>query len=352
MISTTPRRCEPAGDLAFLRVDDFLADMVGARALKAALALGLIDRLSQDPPVATAHLERDWSGDRPGLQLLLGLLAANRVIDRDGDEVRLTREFGEALQCRDLLEAKLDFADLVAPDLIGQFTRLIADPGEFMRRARIFELFGYHRCFEATPENLEATRRWMRFTTCLTRYEARACLHFHDFGRYARMLDIGGNSGEFILQACKCHPHLQGTVLDLPVVCEVGREHVRREPEAGRIRFLAANALVDPLPSGFDLIAFKSMLHDWPEPEAARLLARAGEALAPGGTLMIFERAPLDLGDAPVPYGMIPMLLFYRSFRDPSFYREQLGRLGFARIEIRTVLLEVPFFLLTASRGE
>src|SRR6267378_1789217 len=105
----------------------------------------------------------------------------------------------------------------------------------------------------------------MRITTSLTRYEARACLRHHDFGRYARMLDIGGNSGEFALEICKAHPSVQATVVDLPVVCDIGREHVRREPEATRITFVEANALEDRLPEGFDVVTFKSMLHDWPD---------------------------------------------------------------------------------------
>jgi SAM-dependent methyltransferase len=351
MASSAMPRSEPDADFDFLGVDAFLRTMVDAQALKSALGLGLIERLQEADSTRLAHIEQNWKGDRAGLGLLLDLLAANQVIELHGDKVRLTQAFKTALRFRDLLEAKLDFADLVAPDVIQHFGSLLVDQVQFMRQARIFDLFGYQRCFEPSAENYAATRRWMRFTTCLTRYEAAACLRFWDFGRHASMLDIGGNSGEFVLQLCRQHAGLSGTVFDLPLVCDIGREHIRQEPEAARITFVKGNALADQLPTGFDLIAFKSMLHDWPDAEATRLLERASRSLDPGGTLLIFERGPIELAGATLPYSLIPMLLFFRSFRSPTFYQERLAELGFEEIAMQTIRLEMPFFVITARRG-
>jgi ubiquinone/menaquinone biosynthesis C-methylase UbiE len=161
------------------------------------------------------------------------------------------------------------------------------------------------------------------------------------------MLDVGGNSGEFVLQVCKRYPDLQGTVFDLPVVCDIGREHVGLEPEAGRITFVKGNALVDPLPTGFDVVAFKSMLHDWPERETGRLLERACRSLKPGGTLLVYERGSIDGRGGTPPYSMLPMLLFFRSFRPPAFYARRFKALGLTRIDVQTLRLDMPFFLVT-----
>src|SRR5436305_1534224 len=81
----------------------------------------------------------------------------------------------------------------------------------------------------------------------LARYEAPVCLAHYDFGRHRRLLDVGGNSGEFALRLCRRHPALRATVLDLPTVCAIGRQHLRRDPEADRITFLPGNAVTDPL---------------------------------------------------------------------------------------------------------
>jgi SAM-dependent methyltransferase len=164
------------------------------------------------------------------------------------------------------------------------------------------------------------------------------------------MLDIGGNSGEFALRVCKAHPGIEATVFDLPVVCDVGLEHIRSEPEADRIAFVKGNALSDELPGGFDLVTFKSMLHDWPDKEARHLIAKGTQALKPGGTLLIFERGPIEVEQGRFPYAAIPMLLFFHSFRVPSFYEEQLRSLGFANIGVQRIELEMHFFLVTGTR--
>ncbi|MCU0597419.1 MAG: methyltransferase, partial [Desulfobacterota bacterium] len=211
-------------------------------------------------------------------------------------------------------------------------------------------LFDYGRCFEPSKDNYERTKQWMRITSTLTKFEAQGCLAHHDFGCYGRMLDIGGNSGEFVLRICRKHPAIQATVFDLPLVCDIGMEHVRSESEANRIAFVKGNALSDELPTGFDLVTFKSMLHDWPEKEAREFIAKASQALKPGGTLLIFERGPIEVDEGALPYSAIPMLLFFRSFRGPSLYREQLGALGFQNITVQRIDLEMPFYLVTGVK--
>lgn len=256
----------------------------------------------------------------------------------------------QALRYRDLLEIKLDYAGFVLNDFADLFTLLVRDPGAFTGRARLFELFDYRRAEQPAIESYERTRAWMRITSTLTRYEARACMALHDFGRYRRVLDVGGNSGELALQLCRRHPQLAGTVFDLPLVCELGLEHVLGEAEHARIGFLKGDVRSDPLPQGYDLITFKSMLHDWPQADADRFLAKAAHALEPGGTLAVFERAPMAVGGSTPSFGLVPTLLFFRSYRTPEAYVRQLESLGLDRIEVREVVLDTPFFLLTATK--
>ena len=115
--------------------------------------------------------------------------------------------------------------------------------------------------------------------------------------------------------------------------------------------FVEGHALNQTLPSGFDLVSFKSMLHDWPDEQARRLLMKGSEALRPGGTLLVFERAPLEPADGPMSFSMIPFLLFFGAFRSSVLYEEELGKLGFTAIETRRIELEMPFHLITARKS-
>ncbi|MBJ44695.1 MAG: methyltransferase type 12 [Planctomycetaceae bacterium] len=330
-------------------VDRFLQDLIGARALKTAFDLRVIDQLVGEDAVDRRTLCEASEIDVPGFDLLLDLLTVNQVVESSSTRIQLTEPFAFALKYRDLLEAKLDFGLLVTSDLADLFTSLIATPSQFMEQARIFRLFDYQRCFELTSENYELTKRWMHFTSALTRYETLAVMNHYDFGQHRRMLDIGGNSGEFLLQICRRHAPLRGTVFDLPVVCVVGQEHLLQQPEMDRITFVKGSAIDDPFPAGFDSIVFKSMLHDWPESLTRQMLSKASQALEPGGTLLIFERGPLPTSELSR-FSMLPMLLFFRSFRGPEVYQRLLSEFGLVDITVQRIDLEMPFFLLTAKK--
>lgn len=334
----------------YLAVDDFISDMACARALATAFETGLVDFLLQNKEAALAEITSRLKIDSRGAHLLVEMLLENRVLENRRGKLALSPEFAQVLKFRDLLEMKLAAANFAAHDFLSYFSTLISRPDEFMGKARFCRLFSYGKCFEASRENYESTRQWMRITTVLTKYEAQACLKYHDFSRYRRILDIGGNSGEFVLRICKSHPGTEAAVFDLPLVCDIGREHIRSEPEAGRISFIRGNALTDELPAGFDLITFKSMLHDWPEKEAGQFIARAAQSLLPGGTLLIFERGPIEGDGAALTYSSIPMLLFYHSFRPPALYMDRFRKAGLEDAAVTNLYLDTPFFIATAKK--
>ena len=335
---------------AYLDAAAFVRGFIEAGAVRTALDLRLVDLLAARGTLAVEQLQPATGADAQGMRFLLDLLAANRVVVVRNGAVSLHPSFAAALEYRPLLEALIDHAFAMVGDFATLFTAAVADPQRFMRQARIFKLFDYGRCFESTHENLQNTAAWMRLTTALTRHEAGVCLALRDFGAHRRMLDVGGNSGEFVLQLCRRHPQLRAVVADLPVVCELGLEHVLGEPEAPRIAFLPMDARAGDLPRGFDLISFKSMLHDWPADDARRFLSRAVAALEPGGTLLVFERGPLESGGAVPAFSLLPLLMFFRSYRSPSLYVKTLRELGMTDIRCTHLQLDSPFFLLTARK--
>ena len=297
-----------------------------------------------------AELSRRVGISPLGWSLVADTLVAAGILARNGNRMELTPPFRAALAYRDLMEAKTWFFRLAAADFASGFTEFLVDLPAFMAKSAVFELFRYDRCLEETAANLAAARRWVDYTTVLTRYEAEVCLDRVDIASRLRMLDIGGNSGEFALRACRRHGQLAATVFDLPVVCALGRQHLAPEPEAARVRFVAGDMRGDPLPSGHDLLTFKSVLHDWPEPDMRRILERAARRLEPGGTLLIFERGPLELRGLPMPASMFLNLVFAPFYRPPAIYADILARLGFEAIATERIELDTPFHLLTARK--
>ena len=351
-VQTLAAEAEGSPAYEFLIVDRFLRTLPDARVLKTAFELGLIDRLRDHVSGSAEALGRVLGVDRQGMRFLLDLLAANDVVQEARGDVRLTRTFQTALKYRDLLETKLNYAGFTINDFADLFTTLVRDGGGFMGQARLFELFDYRRCLEPSIENYTRTRGWMKITSTLTHYEAGPCLDAYDAGHHRRMLDVGGNSGEFLLRFCRRHPALSGTVFDLPLVCDIGLEHVMTEPECARIGFINGDLRTDPLPSGYDLITFKSMLHDWPAQDARQFIDKAARALEPGGALLIFERGALAIDGVTPPMSMLPNLLFFRSYRPAIDYMDQLNALGFLDVRRRDIELDSRFHLVTGRKPE
>ncbi|MGI9333322.1 MAG: methyltransferase [Gammaproteobacteria bacterium] len=343
-------RLRPAAAFDFLCVDAFLETAIEALALHSAFELGVIDFLAARASAATDQIPGEL--DRLGRRLLVDRLRANNVVHGEHSALRLTPDFRNAIEFRDLLEAKLELARIAIADVADDLAGLLRAPGPDRCSSRIFELFRYDRCFEPTPENIEATARWMHITTAFTRYESRGLLAHFAITPYHRLLDIGGNSGELALRLCARNPRLVAVVVDLPVVCCLGERHVSAHAEASRIRFQPANALCDPLPADADLVVFKSFLHDWPAEGATRLLQRSVEALAPGGTLVVFERAPFGEVPGPLPFAAAGLLPFVPYLRETAWYARQLTALGLEAVEVGRVDLDMSFQLVTARKRQ
>jgi len=312
-------------------VDDAIGGLVEARALKSALDAGFPER-----PLSHPFLRR--------------ILMARGLADSGGNA---TARFQAVLPYRDLLETKLAFALDLAPDWLEHFEAFLHDPAAFHTHSRLMERFDYSKALTFTPENYEATRAWMRLTTVLTKYEAPACLDALalDPAAKLRVLDLGGNSGEFMRQFLARLPHASAVVYDLPLVCQVGREHLRAFPEADRIHFQSGDLTQESLPPGFDAVFFKSILHDWPDTDAAGFLENALTALNPGGRVVIFERLPLELNAQTLALAQLPILLFAHSYRPAEDYTERLADLGATEIASRAIPgLDAPFMLVTARK--
>ena len=334
----------------YLTVNAFLRSLPCVRALKAAFELGVIDRLAEHGSGSVAALGQVVGLDPAGTAFLLGLLRQGGVVSVHQGDVRLTRSFREALRYRDLLEAKLDYIGFCIVDFGDLFTVLLRGDGEFEKKARLFQMFDYGRSLGSDIQQYQHTYRWVRVTSTLTRYEAPVCLDAYDISGHRRMLDVGGNSGELAVQFCRRNPDLQAAVFDLPAVCEVGLSHVLAYPEHRRIAFLRGDVRRDALPAGFDLITFKSMLHDWPTADARGILRKAFDALAPSGSVVIFERAALDTDQLTDELHMLPNFLFFRYYREAGAYEEILRAIGFTDIRIMPIALDTEHFVVTARK--
>src|SRR5207244_973952 len=79
-----------------------------------------------------------------------------------------------------------------------------------------------------------------------------------------RWLDVGGGDGTVGEALLRERPSLTCDVFNLPQVAPLVAARARSQGLEGRLGFVAGDFLRDPLPSGYSVLSFIRVLHDWP----------------------------------------------------------------------------------------
>jgi 2,7-dihydroxy-5-methyl-1-naphthoate 7-O-methyltransferase len=134
------------------------------------------------------------------------------------------------------------------------------------------------------------------------------------------VVDVGGGTGALLAAILRAHPHLLGTLVDLPTTVARSAEIFQAAGVADRVT-TAGQSFFDPLPAGADLYLLKSVLSDWPDREATAILRRCGEAARPAGRILVLNGVSPDEGHAPSP-ALLMMVLVGGRERSLAEFRE------------------------------
>jgi hypothetical protein len=119
----------------------------------------------------------------------------------------------------------------------------------------------------------------------------------HDWSKVREVIDVGGGTGTLVASLARAHPHLRGTVLDLPATARAAADRFAREGLTERCR-AEGISMFDPLPKGADVYTVAMVLGDWDDVEATAILRRCADAAGTSGHVLIVEHALPDDGAA------------------------------------------------------
>jgi SAM-dependent methyltransferase len=134
------------------------------------------------------------------------------------------------------------------------------------------------------------------------------------------VVDVGGGTGALLAEILRARPTLRGTLVDQPATVARSRDMFQAAGVADRVT-LAAQSFFDPLPAGADLYLLKSVLSDWPDPEAALILRRCAEAARPAGRVVLLNGVSPDETGGPPP-DVLMMVLVGGKGRTLTEFRE------------------------------
>ncbi len=110
----------------------------------------------------------------------------------------------------------------------------------------------------------------------------------YDWSEARHVIDVGGGKGALLATLLRAHPHLRGTVVDLPSAEKGAVEFLAAEGLADRSEFVA-RSFFEPLPPGADVYVLSKVIHDWSDRDAARILGRCAEAAGETGRVLIVD---------------------------------------------------------------
>lgn len=151
------------------------------------------------------------------------------------------------------------------------------------------------------------------------------------------LLDLGGGLGTYALAFCETYPDLVCTLFDLPAAIDLARAEIARYPFADRVRLVAGDFNRDELGGPYDVVFMSNVLHGEPPDSAQALLARAREALAPDGRLVLRDSFLQDDGVNAFNGAVFGLTLMIETEAGRTYERravkEMLARAGFGAIE-------------------
>jgi SAM-dependent methyltransferase len=191
------------------------------------------------------------------------------------------------------------------------------------------------------------------FNDAMTAFSAAhgpAVADAYDFSAIDRLVDVGGGQGQLLAAIVARYPGVRGVLFDLPHVVAGAPAVIEGAGLASRIEIVGGDFFQSVPAAGAYLM--KSVLHDWSDADARRILESIHRAATPGARLLIAE-AVLEPGNHPdiAKFMDLEMLVATNGGRErnEAEWRALLAAGGF-RLE-RVIATASPLRLLVAARA-
>ena len=159
--------------------------------------------------------------------------------------------------------------------------------------------------------------------------EPPAVAEAYPFGEISSLVDVGGASGNMLGHVLSRHPHLKGTLYDLPHVVTDAPKLLEGFGVADRVT-IESGSFFEGVPKGHDAYLMSHIIHDWDEQECATILGHCRDAMADDGRILIVEMV-LPETDEPHPGKILDMMMLTGAGgaeRTPTEYAELLAANG------------------------
>jgi len=269
------------------RLLDVLFGYVLTRCVTAVAELGVPDVLA-DGPHSIGQLADTVGANREFLHRVMRTLAAGGIIGEPSPGTYAQTPVSDLLR-RDHPQSMRDLAVLFTSrshwDPIGRLPDALRSGKSAASHTFGMEMWDWFQ----HPDNKD---EWDLFNASMTSFSSgtsMAVAESYDFGRYTRIVDIGGGHGFLLRTVLSKAPSATGVLCDLPgVIAGANRDEL-----GDRIECVGAD-FFEEVPEGGDCYLLKHIIHDWDDPRCSQLLSNIAGVMAPDGRVLIVDMVVPD----------------------------------------------------------
>lgn len=212
--------------------------------------------------------------------------------------------------------------------------------------------------FDFIASDPAASAALAAFTSAATERAAPALVASAGFARFGTVIDVGGGAGTLIKHILRASPATRGVVFDTPGSEPAAVAELSGDPGlAGRWE-VRAGSFFDGVPPGGDAYVLKSVLHDWDDGTAARILRNCRAVMTPASRLIIFEPVlPVIAAWSPdhLPAVLSDLICLVMTDggreRTETGFRDLLAGAGFGAVTVSAVPGSAHFHRVEAAPG-
>jgi len=149
-----------------------------------------------------------------------------------------------------------------------------------------FELTYQQPVFNYFKDHPAAAKRFNEAMKDKSQIVITSCLSSYDFGKFSKVYDIGGGTGHFLSTLLKKNPSMRGLLFDVPAVIKDAQPNLA---DFGQRCAAIAGDFFKSVPSDGEAYLLKSVIHDWNDADALKILKQCHKAMPARGTLVLIE---------------------------------------------------------------
>lgn len=263
---------------------EMVADMWAAQAVTTAADLGIADALAHGP-LSADELAAAVDADAEALRRLLRALISRGIFRQRRDGRYALTPLADTLR-RDAPISTAGWAQwLGSPQHREHWSHLT----DAIRTGRpvIPELRG-KTAFDYLASEPELGEIFNAAMTSGSAISVPSIVAAYDFSPFATIVDIGGGHGRLLSAILTATPGARGILFDQPQVVAGAPAVLAEHRVQDRIR-ITEGSFFESVPTGGDAYVLKSVIHDWPDDDAVRILRNVRTAAATDTYVLLVE---------------------------------------------------------------